>query len=160
MPDRREVIALSAPVDEALRPVLEELREAVGLASSLAVVTLLSANAGVATVGAAGGTTIPGSRTALDFEDARIDELRLVVYGNTTAAATARVVDLTSGTTALCTVTLPVGASAHANGAWTVVDSLGGGTRNLGLQVLGNGAATQTIYHAALHIRTRRLVRK
>jgi len=163
VPDRRDVLSLAAATaDPALRAILEELRESVGLASSLVDVCLVATEAGVGKVGAASGTVLDCSRCQVDFEDARIDQVRLVVWGNTTVAThTARVVDVTGGgSTVLCTVTLPTTTSAYAAGSWTLIDRIGAGTRSLVLQVVGNAAATQTIFHAALQGRTLRLVRK
>ena len=163
MPDRREVIALSAAsADPALRAILEELRESVGLASSLVNVALVSEEAGIAKVGAVAGTAIEASRAQVDFEDARIDEVRVVVNGKTTVAGhTVRVVDVTGGgSTVLCSATLPTTTQGYAAGAWTLIDRIGTGTRQVVLQAVGNAAATQTVYHAALQGRTRRLIRK
>ena len=163
MPDRREVVALSAPTaDPAMRAILEELRDAVGLASSLVSVTLVSEETGIAKTGGSGGTSIEASRAQLDFEDARVDEVRVVVNGKTTTAGhTVRVVDVTGGgSTVLCTVTLPTTTQGYAAGAWTLIDRIGSGTRSLVLQAVGNGSATQTVYYAALQGRTRRLIRK
>lgn len=163
MPDRLSIVDLSAPVaDPSLRAVLEELRQSVGLVSSLASVTLVSAESGVAKTGATTGTVIDCSRTCVNFEDARVDDVRLVVWGKTTTAGhTARVIDVTSGgTTELARVTLPTTTSDYAEGSWTLIDRIGAGSRRLVLQVWGNASATQTIYHAALQMRTRRLIRK
>ena len=92
-----------------MRAILEELRDAVGLASSLVNVTLVSEETGIAKTGGSGGTAIEASRAMVDFEDARIDEVRVVVNGKTsTAGYSVRVVDVTGGgSTVLCTVTLP-----------------------------------------------------
>lgn len=163
MPDRLSVVSLAAQTaTPELRAILEELRESVGLASSLVVVTLVAEEAGIAKVGAVAGTNIGASRAQLDFEDARLDEVRVVVNGKTTVAGhTVRVVDVTGGgSTVLCSATLPTTTQGYAAGAWTIVDRLGSGTRQLVLQAVGNAAATQTVYHAALHARTRRIIRK
>lgn len=163
MPDRLSVIDLSAATaDPSLRTVLEELRQSVGLVTSMASVTLVSAESGVAKTGGTSGTAIDCSRTTIDFEDARVDDVRLVVWGKTTTAGhTARLIDVTGGgTTELCRVTLPTTTSAYASGSWTLIDAIGAGSRQLLLQAWGNGSATQTIYHAALQMRTRRLIRK
>lgn len=163
MPDRREVIALGAvSATPELRAILEELRESVGLVTSLACETLVSEEAGVAKTGSASGTSLDCSRTAVNFEDARIDDIRLVVWGKTTVAGhTARLIDVTGGgTTELARVTLPTTTSGYAEGSWTLIDAIGAGSRQLVLQVWGNASATQTIYHASLQMRTRRLIRK
>lgn len=163
MPDRREVISLAQTLaDPALRAVLDELRESVGLATSFASVTLVSAESGVAKTGATTGTSLDCSRTSIDFEDARVDEVRLVVWGKTTTAShTARLMDVTGAAVELARVTLPTTTSAYAVGDWTLIDRVvGAGTRSVVLQAWGNASATQTIYHAALQMRTRRLNRK
>lgn len=162
MPDRRSVVALAAGLrDPALEAIMDELRESVGLASSLVVATLVCAESGVAKTGATTGTNLDASRASVNFEDARIDEIRLVVWGrSTTTGHSARVVDVTGGgSVVLCTVTLP-STNGYAAGAWTLIDQIGGGTRSVVLQVVGNASATQTLYHAALQMRTRRLIRK
>lgn len=163
MPDRLSVISLAAQTaTPEMRAMLEELRDSVGLASSLVVVTLVAEEAGIAKVGAVAGTNIEASRAQVDFEDARIDEVRVVANGKTTTAGySVRVVDVTSGgSTVLCTVTLPTTTQGYAAGSWVLIDRIGAGTRQLVLQAVGNAAATQTVYHVALHGRTRRLIRK
>ena len=156
MPDRLAVVDLSTP--DAMG---EELKGAVGLASSFVDVCLVSAESGIAKTGAVAGTVVTASRTAVNFEDARIDQVRLVVYGNsTTTGHSARIKDVTGGgTTILCTVTL-ASSAGYAEGEWTLIDSIGTGSRQLVLEVVGNASATQTLYHASLQGRTLRLIRK
>jgi hypothetical protein len=157
MAERVRVVDLPAPVaSPQLEPVLNELRGSVGLASSLVRVLLVSAEAGVAKTGAA----FVCSNTAMDFEDARIDQVRVVGWGSTSVAAhTVRVVDVATGLV-LCTATLPTTTAAAFEGAWTMIDTIGGGSRRIRAEAVGNGAATQTVMSLTLECRTVRLVQK
>ncbi len=161
MPDRVSVVELPAVVESpVLRAVLEELRQSVGLASSLVHVSLVRAEAGVAKVGAVAGTVVVQSQTAVDFEDARIDQVRLVGWGMSTVAnQTVRIKDAATAAV-LATATLPLTTAAAINGSWTMLPSTLSGSRRLTLEVVGNAAATQTLYALDLQGRTQRIVRE
>lgn len=161
MPDRVAVIEMPAAVSTPeLRAIFEELRGAVGLASSLVSVALVRAEAGTAKTGATTGTVLVQSQTAVDFEDARVDQVRVVGWGASTASGhTVRVVDVaTSGV--LCTADLPLTTAAAIDGAWTMLPTGLGGSRRIRAEVVGNAAATQTVFALSLQGRTMRVVRE
>jgi len=164
VPERRQVIDIAPPPDQpSMRTAFETLRETVGLSSSLASIPLVMSEAGVAVVGAVDGTAVVMSRTVVDFEDARIDQMRLCGWAGANGAnCSIRVVDLTGSTVVLCTVALVNGAATWVQGSWTLVEppTLGGGSRKVALQCVGNGALTQTVHHAELQMRSFRHFRR
>lgn len=158
---RRAVIELAAPTSSPeLHSVWETLRETVGLVTSFASVCLASSEVGIAKAGAAGGTAFLSGDTVVNFEDARVDQVRLVGFGSANGANTSlRVWDAAAGV-ALCTVALVNGAVASFVGAWTRVDTIGGGDRRIQLQAVGNGILLETVHLAELQMRTLRYIRK
>lgn len=158
MPDRQSVIDLAAPPTlPDIRPQLETLRQTVGLVTSIVAVPLVLAEGGVMVVGAAGGTVVVQSHTVLDCEDARLDQCRLVGWGSANGAnCSIQLVDLTGSTVVLSTVALVNGAPTWIQGAWTPIDTIGGGSRKLALRCVGNGILVQSLYHVTLQCRTLR----
>ena len=72
---------------------------------------------------------------------------------------TVRVVDVGSGAV-LCTASLPLTTAAAIDGAWELLPAALGGSRRLRAEVVGNAAATQTVYALDVQGRTLRLVRE
>lgn len=161
MPDRNTVVELPAAVlSPELRAAFEELRATVGLASSLVVVPLVREEIGVAKMGATTGTAFTQGQVGVDFEDARVDQVRLTGWGATSVANfTVRVVDV-STSAVLCTATLPTTTAAAFDGSWTMLPTGLGGSRRIRAEAVGNGVATQTVYALDLQGRTLRVVRE
>lgn len=155
MSDRRqaEVITFPQPirgVDRSVVEALETLKASVGFVTSLLVVALHLNHTGTAVVAASGGTALVGGNATLDLEDARITQLRLEGYGGSTGSGDSVRVKL--GSTVLCSVALAT-SPARFTSAWTVV-ALPSGDQTYSVEVVGNGARTQTIHRVALHGRT------
>lgn len=156
MSRRVTVVDFPQPLRDAPPSVvqaLDRLRESVGLVTSLVCVPLLLNHGGTAVVGAAGGTALLSGSSTLDLADARIDQIRLEGYGLSTASGHS--LRFVQGATVLCTADLGTSAARFV-GAWAVVAPAGDDVQ-YGLEVVGNGAATQTLYRVVLHARTIRL---
>lgn len=161
MPERRSVIDLPNASSPEWQATAEVLRETVGLVTSIDGVALLLSEAGQGYTAASGGTTVVQSQRLFDFEDARIDQIRLVGWGGSSGSGdSVRVRDVTDTPVTLCTATVASGSATWITGDWTLVDTIGGGTRRLLLEVVGNGARTQTLHRVELQVRTLRHVRK
>lgn len=151
---RTPVVDFPLPTDGALRTVLDVLRGCLGRLVSLADLPLFAEHGGYTLVAAAApGTTVMGSQAVVDLVDAGVDQVRVVAYGaNSSGSATLQVYD-TAAAQALCTVTLTSVSNAFAFGAWTKITPAAG-DRQLELRVVGDGAATQTLYRVDLQLRT------
>lgn len=151
------VVEFSVPIrpeNAEVVQALDILREALGRVSSLVTVVLLWDSVGVVVAGAPSvGVEIGAARTALDFEDARLDTFRVVAYGVATAAGThLRVTDNGSGLE-LCRVVIPSSVTRMV-GEWVQLPVALGGERSVSLWVVGNGSANHTLYNVHLHART------
>jgi hypothetical protein len=96
----------------------------------------------------------------VDFDDARVNQLRVVGYGRSSGAGdSVRLRDVTGSPVTLCTVSLPQPSDAYFAGAWTDF-APGAGSRQLLAEVVGNGARTQVLYRIELQMRTLKIVRR
>jgi len=155
VPNRRqEVVTVPFPVgvfDPATAAVAEVLRETVGLLTSLLLVTLQLSETGLGLTAAGAGTVIVQANDTLDLEDARINQMRLSGYANSSGSGDT--VRLKQGSTILCTAAIPTGGAARFAGDWTRV-ILGGGDLPYTLEVVGDGIRSQTLHRITLHART------
>lgn len=155
MPNRRnEVVTIPFPAgsfDPATAAVAEALRETAGLLTSLLVVTLQLSETGLGLTAAGAGTVVVQANDTLDLEDARVNQLRLSGYANSSGAGD--IVRLKQGSTVLCTASIPTGGAARFVGGWTRV-ALGGGDLPYSLEVVGDGIRNQTLHRVTLHART------
>jgi hypothetical protein len=121
-----------------LQLVTDLLHSLFGKVSSLAVITLLSEQAGFTVTNAAtgAGTALTTTRTTVDFQDAGVDSVRLVVRGENSATAT--VTDAIEQT---------------ADSGWTVL-APNGGDEEIEIRVVGDGAMDPILYSAHLQMRT------
>lgn len=138
-----------------LAQIADILRAALGRLTSLVAMPLLLDVGGVAFVALGGaGSTVSGVRGAADLADATVDQVRVVVYGQTSAgAATVQIYDVTNSRV-LCSVGI-TNALAINVGAWTRVSPIAGDAE-LSVRVIGDGAATQTLHNVTLQGRTSR----
>lgn len=117
---------------------------------------MLHSNAGL--VVAAGATvTVEGTHSALDFLDAHVDTVRLIVRGKTAAAGpiTLQLYDVTNAVVlAMVTVSAVNGTNV---GAWTTVGDKAG-ERELALRVVGDTANAQTLYSVHAQFYTQRYI--
>jgi hypothetical protein len=135
--------------DERVRQLADVLQRSSGKLTPILDTTLLHSTGLI--VGAGATTTIEGTYTSLDFLDANIDTVRLLVRGKTAAAGpiTLQLYDVTNSVVlATATVTTVNGTNV---GAWTSVAAKAG-ERELAIRVVGDGVNAQTIYaiHAQL----------
>lgn len=145
--------------DAGLTVALDLIRATLGKVSSVVVVPLLLERAGYVVTGGLAPTTVAGTETALDVDDARLDSFRVVAFGHT-SGGTAEVVvrDVTPGLPVLelARVVLPVGTPGRAVGSWALPTRRPSGARWLEAAIAGNGVATQTLVRVELHARTTR----
>lgn len=142
--------------EEKLRQVADVVRTTAGKLTPILDVTMLHSNAGL--VVAAGATvTVEGTHTSLDFLDAHIDTVRLIVRGKTAAAGpiTLQLYDVTNATV-LATVTITTVNGTNV-GSWTAVGDKAG-ERELALRVVGDTVNAQTLYSVHAQYYTQRFV--
>ena len=152
-----EIVARTQPVveitqrfdekDEKTRQIADVLKATAGKITPILDTTLLHSTGLI--VGAGGTTTIEGTHTSLDFLDANLDTVRLLVRGKTAAAGpiTIQLFDLTNNVV-LATATVTTSLATQV-GAWTSVTAKPG-ERELAIKVVGDSANAQTLY--AIHM--------
>lgn len=142
--------------DEKLRQIVDTLRATSGKLTPILDVAMLHSNAGL--VVAAGATvTVEGTHSSLDFLDAHVDTVRLIVRGKTAAAGpiSLQLYDVTNSVV-LATVTVSTVNGTNV-GTWTTVADKAG-ERELALRVVGDGANAQTLYSARFQAYTQRFI--
>lgn len=144
------------PADEKLRQVVDVLKATLGKVTPILDVAHLHNNAGLV-VGAGATVTIEGTQSSLDFLDANLDSLRLIVRGKTAAAGpiTVQLYDVTNSVV-LATVTVST-VNATNVGAWTSVAAKAG-ERELAIRIVGDGANAQTLYACHSQFYTQRFL--
>lgn len=141
--------------DEKVRQLADIVKRTAGKLTPIMDVSMLHSNAGL--VVAAGATvTVEGTHTSLDFLDANLDTVRLVVRGKTAAAGpiTLQLYDLTNSVV-LATVTVTTTLATQV-GAWTNISPVAG-ERELAIKVVGDSANAQTLYSARAQFNTTRV---
>jgi hypothetical protein len=138
-----------------VRDAIDKVGAVVGKTVSFVDVALLLDVAGVNVVDAAGGagTALTTTRTKIDFGDAGIDSVRVVVRGKNSAAGsiTVQVYDVTNGAV-LASVVVTGVADQTATGAWTRLVPVGEDAE-IEMRVVGNAADDPTLY--AVHFQGR-----
>jgi len=139
-----------------LRRVVDVLQALFGKVSALVDVALLLEVAGhtVTDAAAGAGTAVAVTRTIVNFGDAGIDSVRVVVYGNNSGAGsvTVQVYDV-SGSAALCTVTVTGVTPTTYAGSWATIIPTGT-DRECEVRVIGDGAVDPVLYTVHLQGRT------
>jgi len=159
MTRRAAVVDFPQPIqaDPNLQTALDRIRETLGRVTSIVTVPLLIAPAGVTITAASAGSTLAGTATALDIEDARLDSFRVVAQGETAVQpATVAVRDVTPGgpVFTLATLELPL-SSGVVIGDWIqMATRRPAGARWIEATVFGNDTADQTLVRIELQART------
>lgn len=136
-------------LDRALREALEILRAAEGHLHPLLDLTLFWSPAGTTiTAAVSPGTTLNGA-AVVDTAEVSLTQVRLIVTG--TGTGTAQLYDSTNSSV-LSSVALN-GTTATAS--WASLTQVAN-DRTLRLRIVGDGAASQTIYSAHAQFRTTR----
>lgn len=158
MTTRREAPVLTfteRPEPGITRRIIDVLQAVFAKEVSIVDFCLLLDLAGHTVTDAAGGagTALPTTRTKLDFADAGIDSVRVVVRGKNSAAGsvTVQVFDVTN-TALLCTAVLTGVADQTADGAWTRLVPKGGDAE-IEIRVVGNAVDDPVLY--AVHFQAR-----
>ena len=150
-------------VDFGLRPepgplkrVLDILHALFGKVVSLSVVALLLEIGGHTVTNAASGagTALTKTRTTIDFQDAGVDSVRLVVRGENSASGsvTVQLYNVTTSA-AMATATLTNASEQTDEGSWTVFTP-NGGDEEIEIRVIGDGAFDPILYAVHLQMRT------
>ena len=141
-----------------MRRVMDVLQTVIGKTVSFSTLELLKDLAGYAITNAAAapGTDIPEARTVVHFGDAGIDQVRVVVRGNNSAAGSVIVqVYRVTGSTTIAAVTVTDATLGTFQGDWTVLKPTGE-DEEIGLRVVGDGAFDPVLYRVDLQMRTLR----
>ena len=144
------------PEPGPLRRVLDILHALFGKVVSLSVVALLLEVAGHTVTNAAtgAGTALTKSRTTIDFQDAGVDSVRLIVRGENSASGsvTVQLYNVTTSA-AMATATLTNASEQTDEGSWTVFTP-NGGDEEIEVRVIGDGAFDPILYAVHLQMRT------
>ncbi len=147
------------PSDGPLRTVFDILHTLFGKVVSLSVLTLLLESAGHTVTNAATtpGTAITATRTDIDFQDAGIDSVRLVVRAKnstTTDLIIQAYNTTTSAVVASATIDTTESTEQTVVGSWTVLVP-NGGDEDIEVRVISvNGTEDPTLYSVHLQMRT------
>lgn len=147
------------PPPGALRNVLNILHALFGKVVSLGVVTLLAETAGhaITNVGTTPGTTITSTRTLIDFQDAGVDSVRLIVRAKN-SVTNDLTIEAFNATTSLVMATVVIDSSQSTEqtvaGAWTVLAPNGGDEDIYVRAYSGTAADDPTFYAVHLQMRT------
>ena len=142
-----------------LRDMLDILHALFGKVVSLSVVALLLETAGhaITNIGTTPGTTITSTRTLIDFQDAGVDSVRLVVRAknSVTNDLTIEVFNATTSSV-IATVVIDTSQSTEQTviGAWTVLAPNGGDEDIYVRAYSGTASDDPTFYAVHLHMRT------
>ena len=144
------------PEPGPLRRVLDILHALFGKVVSLSVAALLLEIGGHTVTNAASGagTALTKTRTTIDFQDAGVDSVRLIVRGENSASGsvTVQLYNVTTSA-AMATATLTNATEQTDEGAWTIF-APNGGDEEIEIRVVGDGAFDPILYAAHLQMRT------
>ncbi len=148
---------ISIDVREApgpVRRIMDILHALFGKVVSLSVVALLLETQTITNAAASAGTALTKTRTTVNFEDAGVDSVRLIVRAENSASGTVSVqlYNVTqSAIMAAATVTNAVEQTADSG--WTVFKR-NGGDEEVEIRVVGDGAFDPILYGAHMQMRT------
>lgn len=139
-----------------LQLVTDLLHALFGKVTCLTVVTLLADTVGVTVTNAAtgAGTALTTTRTTIDFEDAGVDSVRIIVRGENSGVGdvTVQLYNVTTSA-AICTATVTDATEQTADSGWQVF-SPNGGDEEVEVRVIGDGAFDPILYSVHLQMRT------
>lgn len=146
----------SRPPAGDLKTILDTLRAVLGKLEALDDICLLAeATAHIVTNAAvAPGTSLLFTRCKVDFGDAGVDQVRVVVRGNATAAGPVQVTvhDVTNGVE-LARAALAGAGAATVAGPWTTITPTGL-DHEIEVRVIGDGALDPELSRVSLQLRT------
>jgi hypothetical protein len=135
---------------------MDLLQRLFGKVVSLSVVTLLLNEGGFTVTNAAAspGTALTKTRTTIDFADAGVDSVRLLVRGENSAvgSVTVQAYNVTTSA-AIATATVTDATEQTADSGWTVLTP-NGGDEEIEVRVIGDGAFDPILYAVHLQMRT------
>ncbi len=144
------------PPEGPLRSLMDILLALFGKVVSLAVVTMLMEINGTTATNAPAdpGTALTTTRTTIDFQDAGVDSVRIIVRGRNSAVGSV-LVQLYNVTTsaAILTATITNNTEQTADSGWTTIIP-NGGDEEVEIRVIGDGAFDPILYGVQLHMRT------
>lgn len=144
------------PETGPLRRIMDVLHALFGKVTAVVDVALLLEMAGytVTNAAAAPGTALTPTRTVIDFGDAGIDSVRLIVRAenSTAGSVTVAVYDVTASAT-LCSLTVTGTTPTTYTGSWTALTPSGSDSE-IEVRVTGNGAMDPILYTVHLQGRT------
>ena len=147
------------PEPGPLRSVLDMLHALFGKVVSLSVVALLLEVAGHTVTNAAtgAGTALTTTRTTVDFQDAGVDSVRLVIRAKN-SALTDLIIQAYNVTTSTAIATATINTTETTEqtvvGAWTVLKP-NGGDEEVEVRVISvNGTEDPILYSVHLQMRT------
>lgn len=157
MSARKEPVVVfgERPGSPELQRILDTLSRVLGKISALVDITLLNIVTGYPVTNAAAdpGTAL-ATRTELDFLDAGIDSVRMIVRGqNSTAGSVTVQVYNTTQSLVMASCTLTGVAMQTAKSDWLVFTPVGG-DEAVEVRVLGDGAMDPTLFNVHLQGRT------
>lgn len=144
------------PAPGPLRNVMDFLQRLFGKVVSLSVVALLLNEGGFTATNAptSPGTALTKTRTTIDFQDAGVDSVRLLVRGENSAAGDVTVQAYNTTTSAaIATATITDATEQTADSGWTVFTP-NGGDEEIEVRVIGDGAFDPILYAVHLQMRT------
>ena len=150
------VVLTERPDAGPLRRFMDAFQHLFGKVVSLSVVTLLADHAGVTVTNAAAdpGTALSKTRTTVDFLDAGVDSVRVIVRGENSAAGSVVVhVYNTTQSASMASATVTNATEQTAESAWTVFTPAGG-DEEIEVRVIGDGAFDPILYSVHLQMRT------
>lgn len=143
------------PEPGPLRRVIDLLHALFGKVTALVNVALLLDSAGVTTTDAAAspGTSLGFTRTTVDFADAGIDSVRVIVRAvNSAAGSVVYAVHDVTNNVELCRVTVTGTTITTYAGDWTTIRPTGS-DQELEVRAIGDGAFDPVAY--AIHLQGR-----
>lgn len=157
MSRKEAVLTFSERVEPGpIRRILDVIERVFAREVSLVDIALLLEAAGFTVVNAAAspGTALTRSRTEVDFQDAGIDSVRLLVRGENSAAGsvTVQAYNVTQGAV-MASATILDATEQSAESAWTRFVPAGG-DEEIEVRVVGDGAFDPVLYGVRLQGRT------
>ncbi len=144
------------PPPGPLKGVLDILHALFGKVVSLATVALLLEIAGHTVTNAASGagTALTKTRTTVDFQDAGVDSIRIIVRGENSASGsiTVQLYNVTTSA-AITTATITNATEQTTDSGWTVF-APNGGDEEIEVRVIGDGAFDPILYGLHMQMRT------
>jgi len=156
--ERRNIVVefASRPPAGDLKTVLDTLRAVLGKMVSLCDLLLLASTTAHVVTNAATtpGTSLLFTRCLVDFGDAGVDQVRVVVRGDATAAGPVQVtVHDVSNAKELARVAMTGAGAATRAGPWTTITPTGV-DHEIEVRVIGDSVLDPELFRVSLQLRT------